>query len=56
MAEKILCDICNEECNRSGRYGLYYSCLFYDFKKQDICYDCIDKIRQDIKKAKVKRK
>jgi hypothetical protein len=53
MAKKIVCDICNKECDRSGFYKLYYSCLLCDFKKQDICYECISRIRQDIKIARL---
>lgn len=48
MAEKIVCDVCGKDCTYDSRYELKYTC-FLRTKKEDICYECMTKIKKIIK-------
>lgn len=51
MATKKFCDICGRECASSGRYELVYKCVLRQ-DKQDICYECVERIKREIKNKK----
>lgn len=51
MATKKICDICGKECSNSGRYELTYKCILRTCNV-DICYECVETIKEDIKKGR----
>lgn len=52
MANKIVCDICGNECEDKERYQLIYRKFFNDFKR-DICKSCILKIEKSVKNKEI---
>lgn len=48
MALVKLCDICKKECENRRRYELIERGIFKDYKL-DICCNCIDRIKKEIK-------
>ena len=54
MARIITCDICGKECEEYLMYTLIKHKIFSP-KRSDICYDCIDRIEEEVKAEKVKK-
>lgn len=52
MAKVIKCDICGKECKEYAMYTLLEHRLILGSRKNDICYDCIDRIKEEIKAGK----
>ena len=53
MALVNVCDICGAICKSNSRYELVYKGIIQGYKN-DICYDCIGRIKEEIKENKEK--
>jgi len=51
MSKIRICDICGKQTEESGRYELIYKCIVR-IKQEDICVDCLQKLKDEIKKTK----
>lgn len=51
MAKAVLCDICGKVCNEYSRYEMVYKGVIRT-ETYDICYDCYNKFKQEIKNSK----
>lgn len=55
MAKAVLCDICGKVCNEYSRYEMVYKGVIRT-ETYDICYDCYNKFKQEIKNSKSQSK